>query len=63
MTLIIQILLVLLIMASMVMILLSIGKLAKGSNFEDPEMTHKLKKEIEEKNNVFTNNNAFNYHK
>lgn len=63
MTLIIQILLVLLIMASMVMILLSIGKLAKGSNFEDPAMTHKLKKEIEEKNNVFTNNNAFNYHK
>lgn len=49
------------IMASMVMILLSIGRLVKGSQFDDPETTHNLKKEIKDDNNVITRNNAFNY--
>ena len=61
MTLTIQIILVMIIMASMVMILLSIGRLAKGSQFDDPETTSNLKQEIKEKNNVITSNNAFNY--
>lgn len=49
------------IMASMVMILLSIGRLAKGSQFDDPHKTTNLKREIEEKNEVLTPNSAFDY--
>lgn len=58
---IIQVLLVIIIMASMVMILLSIGRLARGSQFDDPKTTTVLKQEIKEKNAVLTRNSAFNY--
>ncbi len=61
MALIIQILLVIIIMATMVMILLAIGRLAKGSQFDDPTTTTDLKKEVEEKHAVLTHNSAFSY--
>ena len=61
MTTIIQILLVIIIMASMVMILLSIGRLAKGTQFDDPNTTSVLKQEVKEKKEVLTHNSAFNY--
>lgn len=58
---ILQIILVVIIMATMVMILLSIGRLARGSQFDDPDKTSVLKREIEEKNDVITHNSAFDY--
>lgn len=61
MTTIIQILLVIIIMATMVMVLLSIGRLARGAQFDDPSKTSSLKREVLEKNDVITNNSAFDY--
>ena len=61
MSLVIQTILAIIIMAAMVMILLSIGRLAKGNRFDDPETTRNLRHEIEEKDSVLTHNNAFNY--
>lgn len=61
MSLILQIILVMIILATMVMILLSIGRLAKGAQFDDPDKTLSLKKEIEENNNILTKNSAFDY--
>ncbi len=61
MTTIIQIILVTIILAAMVMILLSIGRLAKGSQFDDPRKTTRLKREVKEKNDVLTRNSAFDY--
>lgn len=43
------------------MILLSIGRLARGSQFDDPDSTTVLKKEVEERNEILTHNSAFNY--
>lgn len=45
----------------MVMILLSIGRLAKGEGFENPNKTHQLKKEVEEDSKVVTDNSVFDY--
>lgn len=45
----------------MVMILLSIGRLAKGTQFDDPNTTSVLKQEVKEKKEVLTHNSAFNY--
>lgn len=61
MALIIQIILVTVILAAMVMILLSIGRLAQGTHFDDPQKTTKLKREIQEKSDVLTQNSAFDY--
>ncbi len=61
MTTIIQTILVIIIMAAMVMILLSIGRLARGAQFDDPNKTSSLKREVEEKNEVITRNSAFDY--
>lgn len=58
---IIQIFLVLVMLAAMVMVLLSIGRLSKGMNFDDPEKTSELKKEIGEDVNVVTGNSVFDY--
>lgn len=61
MTTIIQIILVVTILAAMVMVLLSIGRLAKGNQFDDPRKTTRLKREVKEKSSVLTHNSAFDY--
>lgn len=61
MTLVLQTILVIVILAAMVMILLSIGRLTRGEGFEDPNKTFQLKKEIKEDSNVVTDNSVFDY--
>lgn len=58
---IIQLFLVLVMLAAMVMVLISIGRLSKGMQFDDPEKTSELKKEIDENVNVVTGNSVFDY--
>lgn len=61
MTLVLQTILVLVILAAMVMILLSIGRLARGEGFEDPDKTFQLKKDVEKDGKVVTDNSVFDY--
>lgn len=61
MTAIIQIILVTVILACMVMVLLSIGRLAKGTGFDDADKTRRLREEVKRNNEVVTDNSIFDY--
>ena len=61
MTMILQTILVIVILAGMVMILLSIGRLARGEGFEDPNKTTRLKKEVQENHEIVSDNSVFDY--
>lgn len=55
----IQIIILLAVLATMVMVLLAIRKLAHFENFDDAEETSRLKKEVEDKDSVLSQNNIF----
>lgn len=61
MTAIIQIILVTVILACMVMVLLSIRRLAKGTDFDDADKTRRLREEVRRNNEVVTDNSIFDY--
>ncbi len=61
MTIIIQIILVTVILACMVMVLLSIGRLAKGTGFDDADKTRRLREDVKGCNEVITDNSVFDY--
>lgn len=61
MTVIIQIILVTVILACMVMVLLSIRRLAKGDGFDDADKTRRLREDVKACDEVITDNSVFDY--
>lgn len=59
MSVVIQAIILLGVLATMVMVLLAIRSLTHYEGFDDAEETDSLKREIEEKNNVLSHNNIF----
>lgn len=54
-----QILILLVVLACMIMVLLAIRQLTHFEGFDDYEETNSLKNEVEEDNNILSNNNIF----
>ncbi len=59
MTLVLQTILVFVILAAMVMILIGIPRMFNSDVYDNPDMTSLLRKEVEEVENVVTENSAF----